>query len=82
MLSVLGVSPNLGLTGRTAKDIGVIATSSLYRVGTTTMAFTPQVSAISQHSKALLTELILENSVKQLISVVHEHVQCEPVYIP
>uniref|UniRef100_A0A5K3EH41 Phosphorylase b kinase regulatory subunit n=1 Tax=Mesocestoides corti TaxID=53468 RepID=A0A5K3EH41_MESCO len=44
----LGVCPKLGLTGRTAKDIGVIATSSLYRIGNSTMAFTPQF--IDSHS--------------------------------
>ncbi|VDN96538.1 unnamed protein product [Rodentolepis nana] len=44
----LGVCANLGLTGRIARDIGVIATSSLYRIGNTTMAFTPQF--IDSHS--------------------------------
>ncbi|VUZ47039.1 unnamed protein product, partial [Hymenolepis diminuta] len=44
----LGVCTKLGLTGRTARDIGVIATSSLYRIGNTTVAFTPQF--IDSHS--------------------------------
>nr|CDS28284.1 asparagine rich protein [Hymenolepis microstoma] len=44
----LGVCANLGLTGRIARDIGVIATSSLYRIGNTTVAFTPQF--IDSHS--------------------------------
>ncbi|VDM16523.1 unnamed protein product [Hydatigera taeniaeformis] len=44
----LGVCPKLGLSGRTARDLGVIATSSLYRIGNTTMAFTPQF--IDSHS--------------------------------
>ncbi|VDL92857.1 unnamed protein product [Schistocephalus solidus] len=38
----LGACPSLGLTGRTAKDIGVLSTSSLYRIGNTTFVFTPQ----------------------------------------
>nr|CDS23550.1 phosphorylase b kinase regulatory [Echinococcus granulosus] len=44
----LGGCPKLGLSGRTARDLGVIATSSLYRIGNTTMAFTPQF--IDSHS--------------------------------
>ncbi|KAM7541396.1 hypothetical protein Aperf_G00000041995 [Anoplocephala perfoliata] len=44
----LGVCSKLGLTGRTARDIGVMATSSIYRIGNTMMAFTPQF--IDSHS--------------------------------
>ncbi|BHF57834.1 Phosphorylase b kinase regulatory subunit alpha [Sparganum proliferum] len=57
----LGDCPSLGLTGRTAKDIGVLSTSSLYRIGNTTFVFTPQLIDSHAFYVNLDVNFILDN---------------------
>ena len=59
LYSFLGKNEKLGLTGRANKDIGILATSRLYKIQDKTFAFTPQRFDVSRNYMDCDTSLMM-----------------------